>query len=89
MLLIIKYEIRFINYIKYLEVTFSKLINQALKGEEIVIARGGIPLVKLVPYTEESSLRKGGQFKGLIEINEHFDDPLPDDLLKLFYGEGK
>lgn len=68
---------------------FSKLINQSLKGEDIVIAKDGKPLVRLVPYTEEKSLRVGGQLKGLIKISDDFDAPLPDDLLNQFYGDEK
>ncbi len=68
---------------------FSKIINQALNGEEIIIARGGKPLLKLIPYTEEVSERRGGQFKGLIQISEDFDSPLSDDYLKLFYGDSE
>lgn len=66
---------------------FSRLINQALKGDEVVIAKGGKPLIRLVPYSEESKVRKGGQFKGLIKISDDFDAPLPQDVLKLFYGD--
>jgi prevent-host-death family protein len=68
---------------------FSKIINQALNGEEIIVARGGKPLIRLVPYEEEVSIRKGGQFKGLINLSDDFDAPLPEDLLKLFHGEEK
>lgn len=66
---------------------FSKLINQALSGEEIIIAKGGKPLIRLTPYSEEPKHRHGGQFKGLIEVSDDFNDPLPEDILKLFYGE--
>lgn len=66
---------------------FSKFINQALKGDEIIIARDGKPLVRLVPYTEEPLSRKGGQYKGLMEISEDFDAPLPEEILKQFYGD--
>lgn len=66
---------------------FSKIINQALKGDEIVIARGGKPLIRLVPYTEETRIRRGGQLKGLMQISEDFDAPLPEDILKNFYGD--
>jgi prevent-host-death family protein len=66
---------------------FSKLINQALKGDEIVIARDGKPLIRLVPFTEEPQVRKGGQFKGIIQISDDFDAPLPDDILKYFGGD--
>lgn len=66
---------------------FSKLINKALQGEEIIIAKGGVPLIRLVPYTEEAASRKGGQFADLIEISEDFDAPLPEGILKQFYGD--
>lgn len=65
---------------------FSKLISRALKGDEIVIARNGKPLIKLVPYSEQLETRHGGQLKGLIKIADDFDAPLPDELLKQFYG---
>jgi prevent-host-death family protein len=68
---------------------FSKFIEQALKGDEVIIARGGKPLVRLVPYTEEPQIRRGGQFKGLIQISADFDAPLPEEMLKLFYGDEK
>ena len=68
---------------------FSRLINQVLTGEDVIIARDGKPLVKLVPYTQETQTRHGGQFKGLIQISEEFDAPLPDELLKQFYGDEK
>lgn len=68
---------------------FSKLINQALKGEEIIIARDGKPLIRLMPYNQEPLVRKGGQLKGLITISDDFDAPLPDELLKQFYGDEK
>lgn len=65
---------------------FSKLINQALNGEEVIIARGGKMLIRLLPFSEEGSARKGGQLKGMITIADDFDAPLPDDVLKSFYG---
>lgn len=68
---------------------FSKLINQAIKGDEIIIARGGKPVIRLVPYTEKTQERRGGQFKGLIQISDDFDAPLPEEILKHFYGDEK
>ncbi|MCX7117288.1 MAG: type II toxin-antitoxin system prevent-host-death family antitoxin [Legionellales bacterium] len=68
---------------------FSKLINQVLSGDEVIIARGGKPLIRLVPYSGGTQTRHGGQFRGVIDISEDFDDPLPDDILKLFYGDEK
>ncbi len=68
---------------------FSRLINQALKGEEIVIARDGKPLIRPVPFSEEPQTRKGGQFKGIIQISDDFDASLPEDILKNFVGDDK
>ncbi len=68
---------------------FSKLINEVLKGGEIIIARDGVPLVRLVAYTDQPTERRGGQFRGLIEVSKDFDAPLPDELLKQFYGKDK
>jgi len=68
---------------------FSKFIEQALRGDEVIIAKGGKPLIRLIPYSEGPQIRHGGQFKGLIQIAEDFDAPLPDDILKQFYGDEK
>lgn len=68
---------------------FSQFINQALNGEEIIIARGGKPLIKLVPFVEQTTMRHGGQFKGLMVISEDFDAPLPDEYLNHFYGDNE
>ena len=66
---------------------FSKLINRVLEGEEMIIAKGGKRIVKMVPFEEQASVRKGGQFKGLIEIADNFDAPLPDEIAKSFQSE--
>jgi prevent-host-death family protein len=62
---------------------FSKLINQVLKGDEIIIARDGKPLIRLIPFTEEPQRR---QFKGIMQMSDNFDASLPEDILKFFGG---
>jgi len=64
---------------------FSKLINQAIAGEEIIIAKSGNPVAKLVPLETASKDRIPGSAKGKISIAQDFDAPLPDDVLELFY----
>lgn len=64
---------------------FSKLINQAIAGEEIIIAKSGKPIAKLVPFKNPAGNRKPGLAKGKIIIADDFDAPLPDDILKEFY----
>lgn len=61
----------------------SRLIEQALNGEEVVIARAGEPVVRLVP-TGALAPRVWGQDRGQIVIGEDFDAPLPDDLTNAF-----
>lgn len=62
---------------------FSRLIERALGGEEIVITRRGKPAVRLVPV--EDPRRKPGALKGKLELPEGFFDPLPDDIIDAFY----
>lgn len=58
---------------------FSKLIEEVERGEEIVIARAGKPVAKLVPVGAEPPRRVLGQLKGQIWMSDDFDDPLPWD----------
>lgn len=59
----------------------SKLIAAALEGEEVVIARGSVPVVRLVPVAPEGR-RCFGALRGRISIDARFDEPLPDDELR-------
>ncbi len=63
----------------------SKLIVRALDGEEIVIAKGAEPKVKLVPLVPKIE-RKPGTMKGKIEWSDSFFDPLPEDELRRWEG---
>ena len=66
----------------------SRLVERAEHGEEIVIARAGKPVAKLVPL-DSSDLRprEPGSMQGQFVVPDDFDDPLPDDLLDLFEGK--
>lgn len=64
----------------------SRLIEQALRGEEVVIARGDQPVVRLVPVTAPPPRRRPGTLKGRLEVPDSFFDPLPEDELKLWEG---
>lgn len=56
----------------------SKLIQRALQGEDIVIAKGGRPMVRLAVCREAAKQRVLGGAKGLLEIAADFDEPLDD-----------
>jgi antitoxin (DNA-binding transcriptional repressor) of toxin-antitoxin stability system len=60
----------------------SKLIEKALQGEEIVIARGKEPVVKLVAIQNKRGDRKPGALKGKITIGPEFFEPLPPEELE-------
>ncbi len=58
----------------------SQLVDRAEAGEEIIIARGGRPAAKLVPFRATSVKRKPGRMRGRIRVRRDFDDPLPPEL---------
>jgi prevent-host-death family protein len=60
----------------------SRLIEKACKGEEIIIARGKTPVVKLVPVAQTRGDRKPGAWKGKVEIGPDFFEPLPPEELE-------
>jgi prevent-host-death family protein len=64
----------------------SRLAERAANGEEIVIARAGRPLAKLVPIEQPPNARKLGLWAGQLWISDDFDDPLPWELQKFFEG---
>lgn len=45
----------------------SRLVEEVVAGEEIVLAKAGKPLVRLVPFREPRTVRRGGQYAGQIE----------------------
>ena len=64
----------------------SRLIERAAAGEEIVIAKSGKPVARLVGYTQATGPRTGGQLKGQIRIGDDFDAPLPSEITAAFEG---
>ena len=74
----------------------SSLIAEVEQGEEIVIARAGKPVAKLVPIKKKAKAppdrrptrrNLAGALKGKIRIGPDFDKPLPDEILAAFRGE--
>jgi prevent-host-death family protein len=66
----------------------SRLIERLATGEEIVIAKAGKPVAKLVPYRETKEPRKPGAWKGKIWLAPDWDsDETNEEIAKLFYGE--
>lgn len=58
----------------------SRLVERALRGEEIIISRAGVPVVRLVPVMSRGK-RTVGQWAGKVRMSDDFDAPLsPEDL---------
>ena len=64
----------------------SRLVERAAGREEIIIAKAGKPMAKLVPYQEDKKPRKPGSLRGKIWIADDFDE-LPEDIAAAFRGE--
>ena len=64
----------------------SRFLKQVAQGEEVVIASGGKPVAKLVPYQAATETRVPGYWKGKVRIAADFD-VLPPDLAAAFRGE--
>jgi prevent-host-death family protein len=63
----------------------SKLVARAEAGEEIIIARGSEPAVKLTPVGKKAPEREFGAMKGVYDLPDtFFFDPLPEDELKRY-----
>lgn len=67
--------------------SLSRLVDRAASGEEIILAKAGKPLAKLVPLQRPSQPRKPGGWEGWVRISEDFDAPLPAEIQKAFEGE--
>jgi prevent-host-death family protein len=62
----------------------SSLVERAAAGEEIVIAKAGRPLARLVPLAKRTKPRELGLLAGQVWIADDFDDPRPADILQAF-----
>jgi prevent-host-death family protein len=64
---------------------FSKLLERVAMGEEVVIAKAGKPVAKLVPIQAHPKSRILGSAKGEFVVPDDFNDPLPKEIEDLFW----
>jgi len=64
---------------------FSRLLDRVQAGEEIVIAKAGKPVARLLPLAPKPGPRKFGQDKGLFKVPDDFDEEDPE-ILEMFRG---
>ena len=71
--------------VHHAKTNLSQLLARVESGEEIVIARAGQPIARLVPFAAPKGKRRpmGGD-EGLVVVPDDFDAPLPDDFMKYF-----
>lgn len=62
----------------------SKLLEQVERGDDVIIARAGVPVARLVPVAPPVTERLLGTEAGRIVVGDDFDAPLPPDVLASF-----
>ena len=65
---------------------FSRLLQRVANGEEVTIARAGVPVARLVRVELPTGRRSLGMDTGSVVMDPDFDAPLPPDILSLFLG---
>ena len=64
----------------------SRLIEEVAEGEEVVIAKAGRPVARLVAFGKAPGKRTLGILKGRLKVPRDFDAPLPDEVITAFEG---
>ena len=65
---------------------FSRLLDRAQEGEEILIAKAGKPVARLGPLAAQTKKRRLGLLQGRFRIPDNFNEPLPEEVLAAFEG---
>lgn len=73
--------------IHYAKTHLSRLLERVGQGEEVIIAKSGEPIAKLIPFRLPE--RRPGRLQGRVRIAADFDAPLPPELAAAFAGEGE
>jgi len=63
---------------------FSRLLARVSEGEEVIIAKAGRPIARLVAIVQKPKQRLPGSAKEKLVLSEDFDSPLPNEILKTF-----
>ena len=62
----------------------SRLLLLVSQGEEVIIAKSGKPIARLLKYDMPKKKRQLGRDQGLFEVPDNFDEALPEDVLRDF-----
>lgn len=64
----------------------SRIVDEVAAGSEVIIAKAGKPMARLVPLAGAVRPKKLGLLKGQIRVPDDFNQPLPDSVLDEFDG---
>jgi prevent-host-death family protein len=64
----------------------SRLLQRVMAGEEIIIAKSGVPVARIVPIVPRKAQRVAGSARGKFYMADDFDAPLPDVIAESFEG---
>ena len=62
----------------------SRILEEVAAGKEVIIAKAGKPMARLVPMQEKATKKKLGLLKGKIKIPADFNKPLPEAVMQQF-----
>jgi prevent-host-death family protein len=62
----------------------SRLLDRVAAGDEVILAKAGVPVARLVPVVLPSGERELGCERGRVFIADNFDAPLPEDVARSF-----
>ncbi len=65
----------------------SLLLNRVAAGEEVTIAKAGVPVARLVPIEPPRPASRLGVDQSDWQVPRDFNEPLPEEILKAFWGE--
>lgn len=77
-----------VNTVTEAKANLSALLERVIQGEEVIIARAGMPIAILEPYRRDSRKRMPGRLRGQIRISADFDE-IPPDIAEAFGMEHK
>ena len=64
-----------------------ELLRRVEAGEFFVITRNSQPIAEVVPFVDANKKRPAGLCEGQFVVPDDFDDPLPEEILREFYGD--
>lgn len=72
--------------IREAKTNLSRIVDEVAAGKEVVIAKAGKPMARLLPLAAQRAPIRFGVLKGKVKVSDDFDAPLPEDAIRSFEG---